>query len=278
MRRQLVAGLRTFAALADEYDLDVLLGDRGSDSATRERMDAADQRESFADATDLRTPELPCLQAYREGWKAVQSLALPLFSNTAPALRQIKTSWQHHPEALMPVVAASLLEKRQPRQGSKNLPLLSAQAELFEMGAASPSVLPRLHRYARFRAATARLELAGHESTDSDASRVACLQHIGQALASEPITASESFAYFEMAFALGAFDLSREWLVRGERLTSADERALRSRIRLEIAAGSLASALRLLDQILVANPEEPWALEQKKQTKTLIEVLVDKTR
>ena len=278
LRKQMTATLQMFAMLAEGYDVDVLLGDRRIDPARREQLMASSQSDLFNSATSFRTPELPCLQPYRDGWKAVNALAIPLFADTTPSLQQIKLSWQHHPEALLPVAAGAVLEKRQPREGPKSVPLLATQAELFQMGADSPSMLPGLLRYARFSAATAQLNLARIKQTNAPAARLACLQNVRLAATSEETSAAECRAYFEMALELADFDLAHALVSKWERQRPGDQRALRSRIKLELAAGAIGSALNLIDQLLIAVPGDSWAAEQREIAEKKLKELVDSIR
>jgi hypothetical protein len=84
----------------------------------------------------VRIPQLPCVkQGILEGFTAVRSLAIPFLSDPRSAVQKVQSGWQHHPEALVPALAGMLLDRRQPREGAKSIPLLSMQASLFQMAA-----------------------------------------------------------------------------------------------------------------------------------------------
>lgn len=276
VRKQMMAGFHMLAATAQDFDVDVLLGERRTDNT--QELAAASLSDPSNGTTTLRTPELPCLQPYRNGWNAVNSLALPLMANPQPALEMVKSGWRHHPEALLPAFAGKLLDNRQPRAGPKSVPLLAQQAELFQMAADSPSILPGVPRYARFLAATAQCNLARTEQTNFAPARVTCLQNIRRAAASEETSAAEHRAYFELALELADYDLARELLGRWERQKPEDPRVRRSRIKVELASSALGPALNLIDKMLVESPDDGWVLEQREEAKKRLNELIDTLR
>ena len=277
VRQQLMAGFQTLAATALDFDVEVLLGERKIGNAPPRELSAPGPSDPSGGGT-MRVPELPCLRRYREGWNAVNSLALPLLADPQPALEMIKSGWRHHPEALLPVFAGKLLENRQPRTGPKSVPLLARQAELFQMAADSPSILPGVPRYARFLAATAQFNLARANQTNSASARAACLQNIRRASASEETSTAEHRAYFDLALELADPDLARELLGRWERRSPEDPRARRSRIKVELASGAIGPALNLIDKMFAENPGDRWALEQQEAAKKKLNELIDTLR
>ena len=187
----------------------------------------------------------------------------PFLGNPITAAQKVRASWQHHPEAYVPVLAGLFLDNRQPRQGPKAPLVLQIQADLFQLGADSCSMLPSLPRLARFLAARSQFELFQLSGTNAASARLACLANISRVASSAETGAVECPACFEFAFELEDFDLARVLLGQWERREPAAEPALRCRIRLEAATGALGPALKLIDRILAASPNDAWALGQK---------------
>jgi hypothetical protein len=198
-----------------------------------------------------------------ESFTAVRSLTIPFLSDPKAAVQKIKSAWQHHPEALMPVLAGMLLDRRQPREGSKSIPLLSMQADLFQMAANSPSIMPALPRLARYLAAKSQFEIARSQQADSAVAAHACLENARQACAVDECSTAELAAYYDFAFTLQDYDLAKELLVKWERRQPGNLLIVHKRIELELAVGALGAAMERLDQILIQNPTDSWALEQK---------------
>ena len=270
LKQHLMSSFRMLAAEVEQYNVQTLLEERPPGPAKRAPagtdLTVLPLRLTLPSAVDVeptvRLPQTPCMKRYLEGWNAVRSLALPLFANPEPALQKIKSSWQSHPEALLPTFGATLLNSWQPTEGPKSLPLLAQQAELFQLAADSPSIVPQLQKWARFHAAQAHFELAQSQPTNFPAARHVCLDNLRRAALVEPSVA-ECRAYFEMAFALGDFELARSLLGQWERHQPGDRRALRARIRLESAAGAFGLALKGIDQLLAEEPGDVWALKQR---------------
>jgi serine/threonine protein kinase len=265
-------GLRLLALGAEYYDVEVHLGARSFDQSEFDRL--------FADASSLlaasglpgepfspanfRVPYLPCVQTgVHEAISAVQALLMPLWGDMDSTIEKIKSSWRRHPEALLPMFAGSVLDARHPPEGDKSLSLLAIQADLFQMAADSPSVLPSLARTARYRAARTHFELAGRRPSSPDAAREACLANIRAASQTAELSGAEGRAYFEMAFSLGDYELARDVLKPWERRQPGPE-ALRARIQLKIARGAFGTALERIDEWLAVRPEDAWAIEQKR--------------
>jgi predicted Zn-dependent protease len=123
--------------------------------------------------------------------------------------------------------------------------------------------MPNLPCLARFLAARSQFELVHLGATNAASARSACLANIRQAAISDEIGASECRAYFELAFELEDFDLARALLNQWERRQPGEERLLRSRIQLELAAGAFGTALKLSDRMLASHPNDSWVLAQR---------------
>jgi hypothetical protein len=213
----------------------------------------------------IRMAQLPCIrQGMYAGYEAVGMLLIPYLGNPDLAIQKVKDSWRHHPEGWLPVLAGIILDARHPAQGPKSLPLLAAQADLFQIGADSPASLPGLPRLARFLATTAQFQLAGSGLTNSAAARAACLENLHRAATSEQTSADECRAYFDFAFELGALDSASALLDRWEQRQPGDPAATRNRIRLDIATGAYGRALRRMEAMPARDADEAWVEQQRK--------------
>jgi hypothetical protein len=274
------ASLRLLAEAADVYRIEALLG-QPTFKDRRLGDWAADAISTLAAANPAglgcagpgsRTPQLPCLQkGLLEGSDAVKTLMMPFLGDPIAAVKKVHESWQHHPEAYVPVLAGLFLDNRQPRQGQKSPVILRMQADLFQLGADSCSMVPSLPKLARFLAAGSQFELVHLGPTNAASARPACLENIRRAARSAETSAAECRAYFEFAFGLEDLDLARTLLSQWEQREPGDERALRCRIRLETANGALGPALKLLDRVLVVSPNDAWALGQKTAVREKLE-------
>lgn len=181
-----------------------------------------------------RFPQLPCIQkgllAASDGLKA---LANPFLGNAHPAIEKIKEGWRHHPEASSPVWAAVLLESRHPPEGPRSPEVLQAQAELLQMGADSPSVIPNLPRLARFLAARIQHELLGSGATNPGSLQAACLSNIRRAAVEPGNTPALCRAWHDLAVGLEDYDSARAFLSQWSQLEPAhpDLKELRRRLR-----------------------------------------------
>jgi tetratricopeptide (TPR) repeat protein len=279
--------LPMLAAATKHYDLDVLLTSARPEMPSLELFTATGGRPTPGGRTPLpaatqdktRMAQLPCLQkGLLEGRAALSSLMLPFLGDIESSVSRIKTSWRRHPEALVPAFAGIYLETRQPTNGPKSIPLLQIQADLFQLAADSHSLLPGLDLTARYLAAKTESELAQAGQTNAAAARLASLANIRRAATSAGASVAELRAYFDLAFKLGDYDLARELIGRWERGQPDDPRALRSRIQLEMAAGAFSPALKLIDQELARNPNESWALAQRKAVLKNLTELMDRPK
>jgi hypothetical protein len=146
------------------------------------------------------------------------------------------------------------------------------QAELFQLAADSPSVLPNLPRLARYLAAKTQFELAGAGQADSRGEAQACLQNAGLACITEECSTSELASYYDFAFTLEDYDLARTLIIKWARRQPGNVVAIHRRIELELAVGALSTARDQLDAVLKFNPTDSWATAQKK---VLIEKIHD---
>ena len=229
--------------------------------------------ESNTIAPRLREPHLPCFQhGLLDGVTAVQALSVPLYSDITPFIQQIKSSWQLCPEAVLPFRAATLLEARQPKTGSKFAPFLQIQAELFQMAADSPSFIPELPQSARYLATKAEFEFIQSPSTNVAQLRNDCLRNIQAAVAAKETSPLECQAYFDIALEMLDYDSAKQFLDRWEKGAPGDADALRKRIELQIKTGSFANAIQLIDSVLVRNPDDLWAAQQKRNVVTQLKI------
>ena len=266
---QVVSALRLMAEAAQYYSVDAMLNGGAFDSKKLAQLMAdancalaADPSGGVTGAARVREPHLPCVEhGILDGVAAVQALSVPFFKDITPAIQKIKSSWEIYPEALVPFRAATILETRQPRTGPKSTPLLAIQAELFQMAADSPSVMPSMQRSSRYLAAKAQSELIRDEPAPSAEVRRLCLQNIRAAMGAPETSAAECRAYFAIAFQLGDYDMAHQLLHRWEKLAPNDTALPHQRIELEITAGNFAAALRLIDGVVARAPSDPWALD-----------------
>ena len=281
---RLRAGFRILAWTIRRYDIEAHLYEHTSDLAEDDQFLADifsflgnwDPSAGPPSFSGFRMPHLPCVQAgLHEALPALQALAFPFWGDLDSVVAKIHSSWQHHPEATIPMFAATFLDSRHPRAGPKSLFLLKIQAELFQLAADSPSVLSSLGRTALYRAAQSHFELANRQSTNADRNREACLGNIRRALEIEHLSAAEGRAYFEMAFSLGNFDLAGDFLNPWELQKPGDADAFRARVRLELATGAFGNALELLDGRLAARPNDHWAIEQREHAVTRLRELLN---
>jgi serine/threonine protein kinase len=269
MLKRLESNCQQMAAAAKYYDVNTFLSSPQTNLnevmlETAPMLLANDLPSPASPKEAVRIPQLPCVkQGMLEGFTAVRSLAIPFLSDPKSAVQKIQSGWQHHPEALMPALAGMLLDRRQPREGAKSIPLLSMQAGLFQMAADSPSILPNLPRLARYLAAKCQFELARSRQPDSTDARRECLQNVRRVCAADDCSAAELAAYYDFAFPLEDYDLARELLVKWESRQPANPLLLHKRIELELVVGALGAARERLDELLLRNPGDSWALEQK---------------
>lgn len=268
---QMESRLRFLAKAADFFEVEAYLGERTNSVTQGELMAEATKRLVGGGSGDLAgaaanpLPQLPCVnQGIQDAFDGVKALALPLFGNQAAAVEKIKSSWRRHPEALFPTFAATFLNSKHPREGPRDPSVLATQAELYQMGADSHSILVGLDRLARLLAVDAQEELARGTRPDAAAARAQCLTNMQRALESESITASECRLFHYRAMSLKELDLARAFLSRWERLKPGDPSARRNRIRLETEAGAYGPALSLLDGMLKESPDNSWARSQRK--------------
>jgi serine/threonine protein kinase len=280
---QQVAGLRLMAEAAHYYSVDVFLKDGTFDSMKLSQLmtDAGfalsgNFSGSANKALPLRTPHLPCIEhGILDGVAALQILGTPFVNDIAPSIQRIRGSWAMYPEALVPFRAATLLQARQPRTGPKSIPLLAIEADLFQMAADSPSVLPGLQRSSRYLAAKAQSELIGNQPDDSSVARRSCSQNIQAAAADAELSAAECRAYLAMAIQLSDFDTAHQLLDRWDKLAPDDPDLAHHRIELEMAAGNFTGALRIIDGVLTRAPADSWARDRRKAVLQEIKAFVE---
>jgi len=275
VHQQLRAGLGAFASAASAFNLDTILATNRLPTSPLELFAAQGTAFGFAgyDAgqSPLRIPQLPCVrQGVLAGNEALRQLAIPFIGNSRAAADQIKASWQHHPEALVPALAGLLLDQ----QGQDSTSLLQLKTDLFQLAADSPSLLPNLPRLCRFLAASNQLAMAASPSPAPGA-REACLQNLNRAVRSNALSAPECRACFDMAMGLDQIEVARAFLQRWEGLAPADPVVTRARIPLDLRAGAFGNALHQLNQVLAQDPGDPWAISQRELALEKIRALTD---
>jgi hypothetical protein len=179
------------------------------------------------------------------------------------AVQKIRSGWQHHAEALMPLLGGLALDRYRAADGSHSSSLISLQADLFQMAADSSSILPNLPRLARYLAAKTQFELAQTQQTGCKAAAQACLQNAAQACAGSECSTQELAAYFDFAFALKDYELARDAITKWERREPDNPLVLRKGIELELAVGALGAAGDRLDRMLSRSPGDSWAINEE---------------
>ncbi len=279
--QQLQAGLRAFANASAAFDLKVRLAANTGRVDPLEVFAARGTVFGFTgyDAGDspLRVPQLPCVrQGLLAGNEALSQLAIPFIGNPRAAVDQIKASWQHHPEALVPALAGLVLDKR----AANAADLLPLKAELFQLAADSASLLPKLPQLCRFLAAKDYLELAASAEPPPGA-KEAVKQNLVRASEASDLSAPECRAWFDLAMELPDIETARAFVRQWEQVAKVDPTARRARIRVELAAGALGQALQQLNGLLAKEPGDEWATAQRNLTlekiKTLAASATEKT-
>jgi tRNA A-37 threonylcarbamoyl transferase component Bud32 len=278
---QLNDSLPLFATAAKRFDPDVLLAASRPALPSLDFFTAAERISGIGGAAStssvtLRMPYLPSIQkGLLEGRAAVAMMMLPSIGNIDTSVARIKTSWQHHPEALVPVFAGFYLETRQPTNGPKSIHLLKLQAELFQLAADSPSILAGLDRTSRYLAAKTEFELLQSDPTNAASLRKSCLANIRQALSSPETSVAEFKACFNLVMKLGDYDLARALIARWEHQQPLEALTSPYRIELEIAAGNLDAAWKLVNRALAASPNDARALAERATIQQKLAELID---
>jgi serine/threonine protein kinase len=273
LERELNQAIRSLGAAARYYTVENFLKSDGTNAAPLglfspgfQSIFAGSPANSGSSWTGVRLPHLPCLQkGIWDGADAVRRLAIPYLNNPVVTAERIKLCWRHHPEALLPLVAGIILDRRQPDQAPKIIPLLQIEAGLFQLASDSPSMMPKTTPLARLLAAKTEFELAGAGQTNSAAMRLACLRQIRRAVMSSDTSAMEYPVYFSFAFGLRDYDLADDVLDEWKLHEPMDAGFLRDRIQLEMATGAFRSALALTDNWLSKHPGDAWAEAQRKK-------------
>jgi serine/threonine protein kinase len=278
----LLSGLKLLAALSDYADLDVALGDRKAAAPQFDEIITSMMglllrgapAGNGGELNDLRFPRLPCVN---EGIDQVIQLARTLVFGMATGspvtVAQVSKAWQHLPEGILPLMAASIQSSHRPNDAGQLRGFLASQAELYRMAADSPSILPKIRRIGRYLAVQTNFELARSAPEAESQARAACLQGIRQSLAAPETSATECGHYFAIAMQLHDLDLARTVLFDWEQRAPAQVEVRRSRVRLEIESGAFASAIALLDQMLAENPADAWAVEQRQEARNALRKL-----
>ena len=226
----------------------------------------------------VRIPSLPCLQqGFLAASDGLQRLMMPFLANPVTAFKEVEAGWQHHPEALIPVLAGMVLEKQQPAGGSPLREILEMQGRLYQMGAASPSMMPAITRLARYLACRTQLELLAALPADAGTLRTNCLANLRQAAGLPETSATEAHAYCRFALQLGDPGLAREFVRIETAHPDGAPAARRDRVEVEMAAGAAGPALDGIRQLLAENPRDPWALDRLQAVQSTLEAQLKNT-
>lgn len=273
--------LLLFATVAKNFDPDTFLNASNSSMPGLTLLRDTEQASQMAfgptnTGVFPRMPFLPCIQdGPLAGRAALAMLMLPSIANIDVSVREIKSSWRHHPEALIPAFAGLYLNSRQSKQAPQSPHLLSLQADLFQLAADSPSIFANLDRTSRFLASRAEFELIQSNSTNSVALRRSCLGNIHRALAAPETSRAELQAYYDIAMKLGDLETAHELVTRWERQQPQDIEVLQARAKFELAAGNLEAAWNLAGRILAATPDDAQALAIQKAVKLKLSQLIE---
>lgn len=215
-----------------------------------------------------RIPQLPCIrQGLHAGASAIVRLALAPVASPESLLREIRHAHEIHPEALLPLMGAYALEGRRPTDRSQLREFVIRQIEFYELAAASPTLLPAVHRSARLLAALNQLDLGHRLQPPDPAARQACLANLRWFLNGQTPKPVQTAACYRFAFELAEYDLARQFMAQWESLTPDSPEVARRRVELELATGAYGEALRHLDRLLAKSTRDAWALEQKQKAR-----------
>lgn len=227
----------------------------------------------------FRIARLPCLQqGLLASGSGLNRLVQPYLANQALAVQEIELGWRHHPEALMPTLAGMILDNEQPQNGPPSVTILQLQAQLYQMGADSGSMLPQVRRLARYLAARADFDLVAQQSTNSVLVISNCLADVRQAAASPKISPLECEAYFQFALKLGDTDLALQLVNLLEQRQPDAQATRRNRIQVELAMGAYGRALDKIDRLLSETPTNSWALTQRQIALSGLKTLVESNK
>ena len=280
--QQLSALLRLHVSLAKDFDVEAIIENGGKAAPRRDTASAYDNAALFAASPAespnwvrrFRTPQLPCIRAgLIDAAEAITTLLLPTTNSIAPVVEKVKASWRSHPEATLPFKTAELLGMRQPPDGSKSLPLLATQAELYQLAADSSANVPGMNRTARYRAVQAQIELARSQLPNAAEFQRSCRENLRRAAADPDTSAAECRAYFDVALEVNDPDVAGQLLYRWQQLQPADPRLMHSRVRWSVAMGAFGSAWKLLDQMSAENPADAWVQTQRQTVANALQAL-----
>ncbi len=198
---------------------------------------------------------------------------LTFLGDAETAIQKIKSGADHHPEGLLPLIAAMHLDAAATNQPT--VERMTLIANLYQMGADRPSLILKARRVARLRAVLWQHHLQLRDQTSGHPWRQVCLDNIRRAI-DDPETEAIEFRYYcGLALSLEAVELTRELLTRWERLAVDDKALPKMRVVVEMKANAFPNALRAIDQMLVLDPADQWALSQRKAAQDAIKKLAE---
>ena len=213
---------RKLAAAAAYYDLSTFLNSVQTNlnvfmMETTPFGSSGDFLASADPSVPIRIPQLVCVkEGMLESLTGVRNLMNPFMTDPKAAVQKVRFGWQHHAEALMPLLAGLALDRYRAADRTHSTSLILLQVDLFQMAADSSSILPNLPGLARYLAAKTQFELAQTQQAGSNAAARACLQNVAWACARGECSTKELAVYYDFAFALGDYELARESITKWE--------------------------------------------------------------
>ena len=212
-----LGGFKLLSALSDYVDLDVALGDRTATAPTPDELVSGALRLLLSGSpatthspSDIRFPQLPCVKAgIQQAVQSMQALVFGLGADSAVTVDKVKNAWKHLSEGILPLIAASIRSSHQPGQPDQLRTFLAEQAELYQLAAESPSMLPKVRRIGRFLVIKTCFEMA-QQFPPAREFRTACIDGVRRALDSRETSATECSSYLQKALQLHDLDLARQ--------------------------------------------------------------------
>jgi hypothetical protein len=210
-----VSNLRLFSELSKRFALSTIIEQQQAATNPNQLLfinyPASLLASNNDDVLPYREPNLPCIRdSFVDGMVALNALDFPWLGYTTLSIERIKTSWRKCPEAWIPFRAAIILQSHQATDSSPSIPVLLAEAELFQLAADSPAVDTSLQKASCYLAAKAESQLIASGTTNLLEEKTRCLRNLKAAAGDRdlPVTAFERYA--DIALRLGEFEIARE--------------------------------------------------------------------
>jgi serine/threonine protein kinase len=209
----------------------------------------------------MRFPHLPFIEeGLAEAYTGVKMLSLGRLGQPMLACKRIQAAHLLHAESTPALLGGIMLGGIPARSAAERLKLLSARADLFQLAADSRSMFPQAPRLARYLAAECNFQITTNNVAESPEARQLCVKDIRAALESGTCSVTELSNYYDIASKLMNLEVADGVLSRWEAQEPASVNVVHRRIELALAAGSFGEAKRRLDEVLLSNPNDPWAL------------------